>query len=76
MNLTSIKPGEVGKIQKLNSQGAIRRRLMDMGLLPGVKLSLERFAPTGDPVWIRFRGTQLALRRVEAEAIELQPLEA
>lgn len=64
-----LKPGESGLVTNVYSQGAIRQRLLDMGILPNATIRMERVAPTGDPVWVELDGTQLALRRPEAEAI-------
>ena len=51
--------------------GAIRQRLLDMGILPDTRIEVERVAPSGDPIWIRLQGFQMALRRVEAESIAI-----
>ena len=64
-----LEPGQQGTVTQINAQGAIRQRLLDMGILPDVKLEVERIAPTGEPIWIKLHGTQLALRRQEAEAV-------
>ena len=66
-----LKPGEWGKVLQVNAQGSIRQRILDMGILPGARIELLRVAPTGDPIWIELDGTQLALRRPEAEAVLL-----
>ncbi len=70
--LADLKPSETGIISQVRAKGAIRQRLLDMGLLPNTKVILERFAPSGDPVWIKSQGFQLSLRRKEAEAVILQ----
>jgi len=67
--LANLKPGEKARISQVLAEGAIRQRLLDMGMLPGVEVILERFAPAGDPLWIRTEGFQLSLRRAEAAAI-------
>ena len=69
-----LKPGEGGKVLQVNAQGSIRQRILDMGILPGAHIELLRVAPTGDPIWIELDGTQLALRRPEAEAVLLSYL--
>ena len=66
-----LKPGEWGTVMQVNAQGSIRQRILDMGILPGARVELVRVAPTGDPIWIELDGTQLALRRPEAEAVLL-----
>ncbi|MDR0965516.1 MAG: metal-dependent transcriptional regulator [Myxococcales bacterium] len=67
--LTQLKPGETARVANVVSHGAIRQRMLDMGLLPNALVELERFGPGGDPVWIKCLGAQIALRRTEAEAV-------
>lgn len=69
LSLYDLEPGEEGQVKQVNAVGAIRQRLLDMGVLPQTRVSVERVAPTGDPVWIRLDGSQLALRRQEAQAV-------
>lgn len=69
VSLATLKPGQQGRVRQVDSQGAVRQRLLDLGLLPDVMVQVERVAPTGDPLWIRVGGSQLALRRREAEAV-------
>ena len=69
--LLDLTPGERGTVARVSSGGPVRQRLLDMGLLPRSEVTVARLAPTGDPVWIRLRGTEIALRRHEAEAIVL-----
>jgi len=64
-----LKPGEQARVTHVNAHGAIRQRLLDMGVLPDVTLEMERVAPAGDPVWVKLEGCQLALRRKEAESV-------
>jgi DtxR family transcriptional regulator, Mn-dependent transcriptional regulator len=64
-----LVPGQSGEVTQVNAEGAIRQRLLDMGILPQARVEVERVAPAGEPVWIRLHGTQLALRRQEAEAV-------
>ncbi|MDX9721722.1 MAG: DtxR family transcriptional regulator [Myxococcota bacterium] len=68
-NVFQLKPGHEGTIRQVRAQGAVRQRLLDMGMLPQVVVRMERAAPGGDPVWISLNGSQLALRRAEAETI-------
>ena len=70
--LLDLKPGEKGTITRISALGAIRQRLLDMGMLPNTEVILERLAPTGDPIWIRMQGFQLSLRRNEAKAITIK----
>lgn len=69
MSLLDLKPGQQGKIKQVKAKGAVRQRLLDMGLLPNAIAHLERVAPTGDPIWISVEGVQLALRRNEAASV-------
>jgi len=69
--LSALKPGEAGRVQLVQANGAIRQRLLDMGMLPGVLIEVERTAAAGDPIWIRLHGYQLSLRRQEARAIQV-----
>jgi DtxR family Mn-dependent transcriptional regulator len=69
MSLLDLKPGQEGTVRQVNARGAVRQRLLDMGLLPNAVARMERVAPTGDPVWIRLEGSQIALRRKEAASV-------
>jgi DtxR family Mn-dependent transcriptional regulator len=69
--LFQLGPGEKCRVEQINAGGAIRRRLLDMGILPGQLIEMERVAPTGDPVWIKLGGFQLSLRKKEAESIRV-----
>jgi ferrous iron transport protein A len=69
MSLEEILPGASCRIESVNGGGAIRQRLMDMGLLPDVELRVERKAPGGDPIWVNLGGWQIALRENEARNI-------
>ncbi len=68
-SVADLAPGEEAEVTQVRAHGAVRQRLLDMGLLPQTTVRLERVAPTGDPLWIRLQGTELALRRKEAEAV-------
>lgn len=73
MNLAMLKPGEQGKILKLDtSLGAIRRRMMDMGVLPGELIKVEKVAPLGNPIEVTVKGYNLSLRKEEAKGIEIE----
>ncbi len=72
--LSSLKPGEKGRVAQIRASAMIRQRLIDMGLLPNVEVTLERIAPLGDPIEIKLRGYHLSLRKAEADAIILQPV--
>ena len=68
-NLSELSPGDSGLVRQVNARGAIRQRLLDMGMLPDARVRVERVAPAGDPIWIRLRGFQLSLRKNEARAV-------
>lgn len=70
--LKDIKVGSSTTVVKLNGQGAVRRRIMDMGITKGVKIDVCKVAPFGDPVEITVRGYQLSLRKADAEMIEVE----
>jgi ferrous iron transport protein A len=70
--LADLRPGQRGIIGTVRGSGAVRQRLLDLGLLPAVGLAVERIAPAGDPLWIRVRGMQLSIRRDEARCIDLR----
>jgi Fe2+ transport system protein FeoA len=71
--LTHVPAGSSAKVVAVNGSGRITRRLMEMGVVPGVSLRVVKMAPFGDPIEIRLRGYSLAMRRTEAEAIEVAP---
>ena len=70
--LKSAKVGETVKVVKLHGEGAVKRRIMDMGLTKGVDVYIRKVAPLGDPVEITVRGYELSLRKADAEMIEIQ----
>lgn len=69
LTLAHMKPGSTGSIREVNGVGVLRRRLLEMGVLPGTPFKVERVAPLGDPIEIRVRGYALSLRRNEAAHI-------
>ena len=69
--LKEIKCGRTVTVLKLNGQGAIKRRIMDMGITKGAKVYIRKVAPLGDPIEISVRGYELSLRKDEAEQIEV-----
>jgi Fe2+ transport system protein FeoA len=73
--LSHIKIGDKVEVVKMNSDGEIRYRLLDMGLIKGVKLKVIRVAPLGDPIEIEMSGFNLTLRLNEAESILVKPVE-
>ncbi|MCK4580158.1 MAG: ferrous iron transport protein A [Dehalococcoidia bacterium] len=67
--LRELKPGEKGRIVSVGGSGSIRRRILDMGVVPQAEVEMERVAPLGDPTEIRIKGYHLTLRNFEAENI-------
>lgn len=72
MNLTNLPVGESAKIISVNGNNPITKRLMEMGVVPGVSVRMIKSAPFGDPLEIRVRGYHLAMRKSEADHIEVQ----
>jgi ferrous iron transport protein A len=72
MTLEKIKPGETGIIASVGGEGALRRRLLDMGLTPGTKVSVRKVAPFGDPMELSLRGYELTLRGEDAHNIKMK----
>ena len=72
MTLAELSSGESRTVLSVRGESIITRRLMEMGVIPGVAVRMVKSAPFGDPIEIRVRGYSLALRRSEAEAIELE----
>ena len=70
--LRDAKIGETVRVVKLHGEGAIRRRIMDMGITKGVEIYVRKFAPLGDPMEITVRGYALSLRKADAEMIETE----
>lgn len=75
MTLNQLKPGQRGTVSAISGEGTLRQRLMDMGVMPNTLISLRRKAPTGQPIWIEIGGTELALRKAEAELIAIEVTE-
>lgn len=71
MSVSQLKPGQSGRVTQVGGGGAIRQRLLDMGILPDTRIEVERVAPSGDPIWIRVQGFQMALRRAEADSVAI-----
>lgn len=67
--LKELKPGEKGIITKIGGEGAVRRRLMDMGVTRGAEILVRKVAPLGDPIEVNIRGYELTFRKAEAENI-------
>ena len=70
--LRQVKVGETVTVVKLHGEGAVKRRIMDMGLTKGVQVYVRKVAPLGDPVEVNVRGYELSIRKNDAEMIEVQ----
>lgn len=70
--LREAKIGETVTVKKLNGEGAVKRRIMDMGVTKGVQIYVRKVAPLGDPVEVTVRGYELSLRKQDAEIIEVE----
>lgn len=70
--LKDTKVGETVKVAKLTGEGAVKRRIMDMGITKGVEVHIRKVAPLGDPVEVTVRGYELSLRKADAEMIEVE----
>lgn len=70
--LREVKVGETVKVTKLTGEGAVKRRIMDMGITKGTEIYVRKVAPLGDPVEITVRGYELSLRKADASMIEVE----
>ncbi len=70
--LKEVAVGETVKVVKLNGEGPVKRRIMDMGITKGVEVFIRKVAPLGDPVEVTVRGYELSLRKADAEMIEVE----
>ena len=70
--LRQAKVGDTVRVVKLHGEGALRRRIMDMGITKGVEIHVRKVAPLGDPMELTVRGYELSLRRADAEVVEVQ----
>lgn len=70
--LRQAKIGETVKVVKLHGEGAVKRRIMDMGITNGVEVFVRKVAPLGDPVEVNVRGYELSLRKADADMIEVE----
>ena len=72
MTLKEVKIGDTVIVKKITGQGAIKRRIMDMGITKGVQVFVIKVAPLGDPIEVTVRGYELSLRKVDAAMIEVE----
>ncbi|NLW65695.1 MAG: ferrous iron transport protein A [Clostridiales bacterium] len=70
--LRQVKVGETVRIVKLHGEGAVKRRIMDMGITKGTDVYIRKVAPLGDPIEVTVRGYELSLRKSDAEMIEVE----
>ena len=70
--LRQAKIGDTVKVIKLHGEGAVKRRIMDMGITKGVEVFIRKVAPLGDPIEVTVRGYELSLRKADAEMIEIE----
>lgn len=72
MTLRDLKPGQQGAVTSIGTTGSMKRRIMDMGITPGVEIKVVKVAPLGDPIEVNVRGYELSLRKEEAQQIQMQ----
>ena len=72
MTLREVKTGQTVTVEKLNGEGAVKRRIMDMGITKGTEIYVRKVAPLGDPVEVTVRGYELSIRKADAELIQLK----
>jgi len=70
--LKQVKIGDTVKVVKLHGEGAVKRRIMDMGITKGVEVYVRKVAPLGDPIEVTVRGYELSLRKADADMIEVE----
>lgn len=74
MTLKDVKVGHRAKVLKVGGEGAIKRRIMDMGITKGVEIYVRKVAPLGDPMELFVRGYELSLRKADAQMIEVEAI--
>ncbi len=72
MTLKEAKTGQTVKVAKLLGEGAVKRRIMDMGITKGVEIFVRKVAPLGDPVEVTVRGYELSLRKADAQMVQVE----
>lgn len=70
--LREVTIGSTARVVKLHGEGAVKRRIMDMGLTKGVEVTVRKVAPLGDPIELTVRGYELSLRKADAEMVEVE----
>ena len=71
-NLRQVPVGSAAIVRRIHGEGAVKRRIMDMGITKGVEVYVRKVAPLGDPIEVRVRGYELSLRKADAENIEVE----
>ena len=71
-NLREVRIGDTCKVVKLHGEGAVKRRIMDMGITKGVEIYVRKVAPLGDPIEVTVRGYELSIRKADAEMVEVE----
>ena len=71
MTLNEVKVGETARVVRLNGEGAVKRRIMDMGITKGTEVTVRKIAPLGDPIELTVRGYELSIRKDEASKVEV-----
>ncbi len=72
MTLKEAKIGSTVTVRKLNGEGAVKRRIMDMGITKGVQVTVRKVAPLGDPIEVTVRGYELSIRKADAQMIDVE----
>ena len=70
--LREVPIGSATRVVKIHGEGAVRRRIMDMGLTKGVEVTVRKVAPLGDPIQLNVRGYELSIRKADAEMVEVE----
>lgn len=70
--LDTFSPGQTGRVVRVHTQGALKRRIFDMGITPGTEITMVKAAPMGDPLELSLRGYSLSVRKAEAEAVLME----
>ncbi|MBD5133947.1 MAG: ferrous iron transport protein A [Clostridiales bacterium] len=70
--LKDVRVGETATVRRLHGEGAVKRRIMDMGITKGVEIYVRKVAPLGDPMELTVRGYELSVRKADAESIEVE----
>ena len=70
--LRDVKVGGRAKVIKVHGEGALRRRIMDMGITKGTRITVRKVAPLGDPIELNLRGYELSIRKADAEIVEIE----